>query len=204
MLIKKKNLNGIQLIKNKANLFTKANQWGPFYSYYFIAYYKNKSILNLSIIFFFCKKTNLLISKLAKKKSIIMTAFFDMFLYNKSKNKNLKNFYKVLYNKVFNFISNFYELVFKQQKQNSYIDYKAYRKPSLIFFMKNTKAEQAKIINFQYVINRLRIVMIQSLLAHQIYNGVGYCIYINHCYDLYLFYFYTYKLISQKQWTNIV
>lgn len=127
-----------------------------------------------------------------------MTAFFDFSLYTKTKNKNFNNFYKILYNKVFNFISNFYEIVLKQQKSSEYIDYKAYRLPSLIFFMKNIKAENSKLVDFQYFINKLRIVMIQSLLTHQIYNGVGYCIYINRCDDLYLFYFSTYKLISQK------
>lgn len=204
MLLKFFFLNKIQLIKNKTHLFTKANQWGPFYSYYFISYYKSKSILNLSIIFFFCKKTTLLISKLAKTNSVILSAFFDILLYNKLKKQALKNFYKVLYNKVFNFISNFYEIVLKQQKRNDYIDYLAYRRPSLIFFMKNIQSEETKIVNFHYPINRLRIVMIQSLLAQQIYNGVGYCIYINRCYDLYLFYFKTYKWTSKKKWKGIV
>lgn len=206
MLIYKNRLNKLQLIKNKSHLFSKAKQWGPFYSYYFVSYYKTQSLLNLNIIFFFCKKTNLLVSQIAEKKGIIANAFFNEHLYQFfAKQITLKNFYNVLFNKAFNFFSNFYEIIFKQQKNliKKYTNFSSYRKPSLIFFMKNKKIEHSQITKYQHSINRSRIIMIQSLLINQIYNGVAYCIYINNCKDLYFYYLNTYKIISYKQWKNL-
>ena len=205
MLIFKNKLNKLQLIKNKSHLFGKAKQWGSFYSYYFIAHYKTQSLLNLDTIFFFCKKTNLLISQIAIKRGIIANAFFNEQLYLFfTKKILLKNFYNVLFNKAFNFFSNFYEIMFKQKTNliKKYTNFSSYRKPSLIFFMKNKKINNLQITKYQHSINRSRIIMIQSLLINQIYNGVAYCIYINNCKDLYFYYFNTYKMISHKQWKN--
>tara|TARA_R110002050_G_scaffold77851_2_gene166099 strand:+ start:6561 stop:6836 length:276 start_codon:yes stop_codon:yes gene_type:complete len=91
--------------------------------------------------------------------------------------------------------------MFKQKKKDltKYTNFSSYRKPSVIFFMKNKKIENIQITEYQYSINRSRLIMIQSLLINQIYNGVGYCVYINNCKDLYFYYFNTYKIISHKQ-----
>ena len=107
----------------------------------------------------------------------------------------------MLFNKAFNFFSNFYEIMFKQKTNliKKYTNFSSYRKPSLIFFMKNKKINNLQITKYQHSINRSRIIMIQSLLINQIYNGVAYCIYINNCKDLYFYYFNTYKMISHKQ-----
>lgn len=202
----KNKLNKLQLIKNKSFLFSNAKQWGPFYSYYFVSHYKNQSLLNLNIMFFFCKKTNLLISKISQKKGIVAVAFFNDFLYKSLTKQNcLKNFYNVLFNKTFNFFSNFYEIMFKQRTNTikKYTNFSSYRKPSLIFLMKNKKVENSQTIKYHYSINRSKLVMIQSLLINQIYNGVAYCIYINNCVNLYFYYYYAYKTISDIQWKNL-
>ena len=202
----KNKLNKIQLIKNKSNMFQKAQHWGPFYSYYFLGYYKNKSLLNLNILFFFCKKKNLIISALSEKRGVIATSFFSNAAYQIAlKKKKVKNFYNVLFSKAYNFFTNFYEMVFKQKinLNKKYSTYSSYRRPSLIFFFKNIKSINLKNLKHYYSINRTRTIMIQSLCINQIYNGVGFCIYINDCLTLYFYYYSTYKLISKKKWRNL-
>lgn len=155
-------------------------------------------MLNQQFIYIFFKQTLSITFLSLKKEGIFATGFFNYKQFLLKKNelvKNKKSNCSIIYMyKLYGFFSNFkcvlsYKYNFQNRKAFArYSQYFGKRLPSVLLLTKNMDYIKTKKRFFHGQFRRLRMCVFQSLTTNQLFNGLGYCIYLNDCIFLYNMY----------------
>lgn len=146
---------------------------------------KSFFFLNNFFILLNLKKIIFLINEISFKRGICLTFFLDCyknFLFSKEQKKNVKNFYIVLINKMFGFLTNFGFFLKNLKNLKNFTDYQSKRFPSIIFLSKNVwKDFRFFILTFV----RLRLISIKSIPFLDSEFVGSYNIFIGKCYSFF-------------------
>lgn len=187
-----------QLFFVKSIFFMPVKLWCNFYNMAYLGHFKKMGILESKYIIYFFRQTLMILHNCILKNGIFTTAFFTNKLFKVKKKKRIldslqKNSYLIYLFKLSGFFSNFkavisHKLGVQQRNLQKYGYYFAKRLPSIVFLMSNNNFVKTKKNPFYGQFLRLRFCIFQSLNSNQLFNGIGYCVYINDSSILYDFY----------------